>query len=475
MSTGKSNEQAVSSKYSNLSRFRKLSLSGKVFLGIGLLSVPTILLLLMVVIDFRSLLSISDAVYHAIGLVLFIWFAVVAAYAIYYVRKQLRPFLKGLMGGIERLAEGDLDYFGGGLDIDETSKDETHLLTRKFTDLVRNTRDKVEDARAIADGDLTKYLHVINDRDVLGNALLDMIHNLHRVISAISAAADQVASGAALVADSSFALSQGATVQASSIQQLTASLSEIGSQTNENAKNAEKANELAQKAKEFAAAGNEHMQDMLKAMDEINTSSANISKIIKVIDDIAFQTNILALNAAVEAARAGQNGKGFAVVAEEVRNLAARSANAARETADLIEGSMDKVAIGTKIAANTAEALANIVEQIDRAADLISSIAAASGQQAAAIEQVNSGIQQVSQVVQTNAATSEESAAAAEELSSQANQLKEAISVFRPRRGQEKKSMSILNNLITATQQPALSGKKAPAISLSAGDADQKY
>jgi methyl-accepting chemotaxis protein len=437
-----------------------------------MLSISAVILLLMVIIDFRALLSIPDAVYHLIAAVLFAWYALVGAYALYYVRKHIKPFLIGLKGGISRLADGDLDSFTADLVIDETTKDELHLLARSFTSLVNNTRYKVEDARSIAEGDLTTYLHVISDRDVLGNALLDMIHNLHRVVSAISAAADQVASGAALVADSSFALSQGATVQASSIQQLTASLAEIGSQTNENAKNADRANELAQKTKEFAAEGNEHMQEMLRAMEDINTSSANISKIIKVIDDIAFQTNILALNAAVEAARAGQNGKGFAVVAEEVRNLAARSANAARETADLIEGSMDKVAVGTKIAANTAEALANIVEQIDRAADLISSIAVASGQQAAAIEQVNSGIQQVSQVVQTNAATSQESAAAAEELSSQAAQLKEAISVFKLRRNQEKKSMSILNEL---TKGQSIAGKPAPAIKLSAGEFDSKY
>jgi methyl-accepting chemotaxis protein len=291
---------------------------------------------------------------------------------------------------------------------------------------------------------------------VLGAALLELVNNMHRVVSSIYAAADQVASGSSLVADSSYALSQGATEQASSIQQLTASLVEIASQTNLNAKNAEKASELAQKAKSHAATGNEHMNGMLSAMDEINESSANIGKIIKVIDDIAFQTNILALNAAVEAARAGQHGKGFAVVAEEVRNLAAKSANAAKETTALIEGSKKKVDAGTKIANDTAEALGEIAAQVAAAADLVKSIAEASGEQAHAIEQVNGGIQQVSQVVSTNAATSEESAAASEELSGQANQLKETVSLFKLKRTKKEAGLGL-------SEKPRLAGANAPS------------
>ena len=442
-----------------------MSLVTKAILCFCLIAVPALILALLALFDMRPYMS--GVVYTVIVAVLFAWSVFVAVYGVLYIKKQLSPYLLGLKLGLEKLTEGDLAYFDSDLVIDENTKDESQLLARSFVGLVVNMRNKVEDARSIAEGDLTHFLHVNSDNDVLGNAMLEMIHNLHAVISAIQAAADQVASGASLVADSSFALSQGATVQASSIQQLTASLAEVGSQTNENAKNAEQANEIAQQAKAFAAEGNEHMQDMLKAMEDINTSSSNISKIIKVIEDIAFQTNILALNAAVEAARAGQNGKGFAVVAEEVRNLAGRSANAAKETAELIEGSMEKVSTGTKIAASTAQALANIVEQIDHAADLISSIANSSQQQAAALEQINTGIQQVSQVVQTNAATSQESAAAAEQLSGQAAKLKEAISVFKLKRSQEKKSMSILKDLVpkdtkklSAGQTPSLAGER---------------
>ncbi len=287
-------------------------------------------------------------------------------------------------------------------------------------------------AEKIADGDLNVDIKE-NSKDEIGmlaSAFRKMSDNLNDVISSISSAAEQVSSGSRQVSDSSVALSQGATEQASSIEELTSSLEEISAQTRLNAENATQASSLAENVKTIALKGNKHMKEMLNAMDEINDSSSNISKIIKVIDEIAFQTNILALNAAVEAARAGQHGKGFAVVAEEVRNLAARSANAAKETTDMIEGSIHKVEGGTKIANETAEALGLIVEGVAKAADLVGSIAEASNEQAAGIEQINQGIMQVSQVIQANSATSEESAAASEELSSQAEVLSEQVERF---------------------------------------------
>jgi methyl-accepting chemotaxis protein len=266
------------------------------------------------------------------------------------------------------------------------------------------------------------------------NSLNMIIKSFNEVLGDLNSAAEQVAAGSKQVSGSSQALSQGSTEQASSIEELTASMTQIAVQTKNNAVNANQANELAIAAKTNAAQGNEQMKEMLKAMTEINDSSSNISKIIKVIDEIAFQTNILALNAAVEAARAGQHGKGFAVVAEEVRNLAARSASAAKETTALIEGSIRKVEYGTKIANETAGALNHIVEGVTKAADLVGNIAVASNEQATGIAQANQGISQVSMVTQTNSATAEEGAAASEELSSQAELLKNMVTKFKLKR-----------------------------------------
>lgn len=293
----------------------------------------------------------------------------------------------------------------------------------------------VQVADKIADGDLDVTIDIVSKDEIgmLAKSFSKMADNLNEVMSNINSAAEQVATGSKQISDSSIDLAGGTTEQASSIQQLTASMQQIASQTELNAQNANQANELARNAKLNATQGNEQMREMLKAMEEINESSGNISKIIKVIDEIAFQTNILALNAAVEAARAGQHGQGFAVVAEEVRNLAARSANAAKETTALIEGTIVKTEGGTKIARETAEALREIVEGIEEVAHLVEDIAVASNEQAAGIEQINQGIVQISEVVQHNSATSEESAAASEELSSQAELLKEMVNKFKLR------------------------------------------
>ncbi len=294
----------------------------------------------------------------------------------------------------------------------------------------------VASAKQIAGGDLDVAIAVTTKDEIgaLAEAFQVMSANVNEVIANIGTASEQVAAGARHVSASSMSLSQGATEQASAIEELTASLEEMSAQTRQNAANANQASELAETVSRNASAGNQQMREMLRSMEQINESSANISKIIKVIDEIAFQTNILALNAAVEAARAGQHGKGFAVVAEEVRNLAARSADAAKETTVMIEDSVKNVTDGTRIAEQTAVALDRIVGDIAKVTGLVGDIAIASNEQATGIAQINQGVMQVSQVVQTNSATSEESAAASEELSSQAQLLKEQVGRFKLKR-----------------------------------------
>ncbi len=285
----------------------------------------------------------------------------------------------------------------------------------------------------ISNGDLTaemtdSYKGEYNKIKVSINKAIDSFNNLLREINF---SASQVSAGSRQVSDASQSLSQGATEQASLVEELTSSITEIAAQTKRNAASAAQASEISTAVKAEATQGNEKMAELLNSMTEINESSTNISKIIKVIDDIAFQTNILALNAAVEAARAGQYGKGFAVVAEEVRNLAGKSAQAAKETTALIEGSMGKVETGTKIANQTAGMLGKIVQSAQKSADLVSTIATASNDQATAISQIDKGVTQVSTVVQTNSATAQESAASSEQLSGQSEILMDMVQKFK--------------------------------------------
>ncbi len=351
--------------------------------------------------------------------------------------QQMGENVRSVVNDIGKLAQtavaGDLDARA-----DENSH---HGDFRKIVHGVNNTLDAVIEPisesigclEEVSMGDLQAYVKgdYKGDHAKMKNSLNATLDALNDTLGQVAVAVDQISSGSQQVSESSQAVSQGATEQASSLEETTSSMTEMSSQTKQNAENASQANQLSSSARDAADKGDNQMEMMLAAMGEINNSSDQISRIIKVIDEIAFQTNLLALNAAVEAARAGVHGKGFAVVAEEVRNLAQRSAKAASETTELIEGSVERVGNGTKIAHETAKALKDIIVGITKATDLVAEIASASKEQVQGIGQVNEALGQIDQVTQSNTASAEESASASEELSSQAVQLKQMIGRFK--------------------------------------------
>jgi len=333
-----------------------------------------------------------------------------------------------------QLAEGNLD---AELDID--TNDEIGQLAVSMSSLTNRLKMYIDYINEITyllgqlgNGNLKlEFSHEFDGEFArVKDALENTAEVLGGIIGEISIAADEVASGSEQVSLGAQTLSQGATDQASSIEELAATINDIAAKIDNNAKNAVDVGKLTYQAGDGINESNKYMEQMLIAMDNISSRSNEIGKIIKTIDDIAFQTNILALNAAVEAARAGSAGKGFAVVADEVRNLAQKSAEAAKNTTTLIEETMQAVSNGTKIANDTASSLKEVVENVEKVSQMIGEISEASVQQANHAQQISLGVERISAVVQTNSATAQESSAASEELSAQAQTLKEHVSKF---------------------------------------------
>ena len=337
-----------------------------------------------------------------------------------------------------RVAEGDLD-----VEISYTSKDELGVLADQVRRLIHKLQVIIDDENKflakMAAGDFT--VDSVCEEEYTGGfqpllvSFRGIGEKLNETMLQINQSSAQVASGSEQVSSGAQALSQGTAEQASSVEELAATINEISSKVKQNADNAQQANAKAGSISTEMNVSNEKMQLMIQAMEDISHCSNEISKIIKTIEDIAFQTNILALNAAVEAARAGTAGKGFAVVADEVRSLASKSAESSKNTSVLIENSLKAVENGTRIAGETAQSLYQAVNGVNEMTAIIGQISEASSAQAHSISQVTLGIDQISSVVQTNSATAQESAAASEELSSQSQMMKNLVNKFKLKDG----------------------------------------
>ncbi|MCI9074846.1 MAG: HAMP domain-containing protein [Dorea sp.] len=354
-----------------------------------------------------------------------------------YIKRAVSTPLFRLSILAQTLEQGDL-----GLNQHQTmmvgidSNDEIGILSKSFDNTIYRLREYIGEIsnllEAIAGGDLTAQItqEYVGDFASIRTSLNDILQKLNSTMGQIVSSAEHVSNGAEQMSTASQALSQGSMEQTGAVEELEETMHSVTENIKQTAGNAQQARDKIGNIGCQLAEGNQKMQEMITAMGEITNSSNEIEKIIKTIEDIAFQTNILALNAAVEAARAGTAGKGFAVVADEVRNLAAKSAEASRSTSALIGHSIDAVNRGTQIADATAKQMENVVAGTHGIVETINGIAADVQTQAGAVEQIQNQIEQITSVVQTNSSTAEESAATSQELSAQANVLKQLVKTF---------------------------------------------
>lgn len=357
----------------------------------------------------------------------------VGIFLVFIVANIITKHLNAITQRITQLCQGDLHS-----PVPEVNTgDELETLAMATSQTVSNLSMVIMDIdnsmKEFSEGNfvLDDNLSYIGDLNEIRNSIKKFVENISSALLQINSSSEQVAYGSDQLSGVSQSLSQGATQQASSIEDLSSTLRDITLKTKMTAENAENAKQISVDTGVAVNRSKQQMSEMTSAMDEISNTSNEIGKIIKNIDDIAFQTNILALNAAVEAARAGSAGKGFAVVADEVRNLAAKSAESAKSTAALIEKAINAIDNGTKIVVRTAESLDEVISGAEKSAQAIQYIADESIEQEKSIAKVNLGVEEISAVVQTNSATAQESAATSEELSGQAQLLKNLISKFK--------------------------------------------
>lgn len=348
------------------------------------------------------------------------------------IRKSILNPVKEIIDVYEKMSNGHM-----GVEIKYESRDEMGAMVKSIkktnamlTSYIRDIKEKL-DQMSHGDMCINMDMEYVGDFAAIKKAIQHTASGLSETLMTINTAAEQVSTGAAQVSSGAQALASGSTEQASSVEELSVSIVRIAEEAAANSANVETATQYVEQAHAHVRDSSDHMRQLTEAMANIGSASSQITNITKVIEDIAFQTNILALNAAIEAARVGNAGKGFAVVADEVRSLAAKSAEAAKQTGELIQASVSTVEEGTKVSAQTAQLLHVVEEKTTKVNEVINKINQASADQAAAIEQIKLGLNQVSSVVQTNAATAEENSATSEEMSAQAVTLREEVGKFR--------------------------------------------